>query len=93
MVAAPSFCRSSIVTLAAMLALCACSGASPGRENVPAAPEAPPATSPAETSPAPEPVMREGFVVGDPAAEGIDGSALGKLAVKAKAQRRRRSSS
>ncbi|MDB4938793.1 MAG: uncharacterized protein JWP87_5765 [Labilithrix sp.] len=39
-----------------------------------------------EAPPAPPPVVREGFVVGEPEAEGIDGAALAKLVAKAKAQ-------
>lgn len=65
----------------AMIAACATPALEPSASA--------PAVVPAETPPAaplPEPVLKEGLVVGDPEAEGIDPSALANLIARAKAQ-------
>ncbi len=71
--------RASLLAAIVLLAACATEAA-----PTPAAPPPPAPVEPA--APAPEPVLREGFVVGDPASEGIPDAALAKLVAKAKAQ-------
>lgn len=73
--------RASLLAATALLA--ACSAAAPAPEPRAATP----APAPEEAAPpAPALVMREGFVVGDPAAEGIDAAALARLITRAKTQ-------